>query len=185
MYDVKEVFDPRGVLNPGKIFPEDFHPSPPQETDGVPQPLPSSFTPENEVQASDGLRAAQSLGQPVFIGSAPAGLPLGSGAAVLSTRLLTANPTLSLEDLYVVAEAGITVAELQTALAARGVWVPIASPWESEATVGGFVSAAMNGPLQMRYGSIRDQVLGIFEIEVGDRDDLAHCVTTDSVDPGK
>jgi D-lactate dehydrogenase (cytochrome) len=63
--------------------------------------------------------------------------------------------------LSVVVEAGMSLAALQDELAAKGLWTPIASPWKTASTVGGVVSAAMNSPFQMRYGSIRDQVLGM------------------------
>ncbi len=161
MHEIKEIFDPHGILNPGKIFPEDFHPSPLPVIKQPSDQLPSIFTPESEEEAADGLRAAQSLGQPVFLGKPAASVNLSDRATILSTRALKSITTLSLENLYVVAEAGISFAELQVNLAEKGMWTPIASPWESEATVGGVVSAAINSPFQMRYGSIRDQVLGM------------------------
>ena len=161
MYEIKETFDPHGILNPGKIFPEDFHPSTSQAVKRSSDQLPSIFTPQSEEEAADGLRAAQSLGQLVFLGKPAANVHLLDHATILSTSTFKSITTLSLENLYVIVEAGISLAELQSNLAEKGMWTPIASPWESEATVGGVVSAAINCPFQMRYGSIRDQVLGM------------------------
>ncbi len=68
MHDLKRLFDPQGMLNPGKIFPADFQPTPAQPLEQTAGRLPSIFSPRSEAEAADGLRAAQSLGQPVFIG---------------------------------------------------------------------------------------------------------------------
>jgi len=161
MHEIKELFDPHGILNPGKIFPADFHPGVSKIDKGSTHPLPSIFTPQDEEEAAGGLRAAQSLGQPVFLGKTAGSINLPGDATILSTSAFRSITKLSPEDLYVVVEGGMSLAELQASLAARGLWTPIASPWGAEATIGGVVSAAINSPFQMRYGSIRDQVLGM------------------------
>ncbi len=161
MLEVKSIFDPQGLLNPGKIFPADFQPAAAQPVEQTADPLPTIFSPRTEDEAADGLRAAQSLGQPVFIGKPGTNEYLPHQAAFLSTAAFRSIIKLSPEDLYVVVEAGMSLAQLQDELAAKGLWTPIASPWKTESTVGGVVSAAMNSPFQMRYGSIRDQVLGM------------------------
>jgi len=161
MHEIKEIFDPHGILNPGKVFPADFHPGVLKIDGKFTTPLPSIFTPQDEEEAADGLRAAQSLGQPVFLGKPAANIKLPEDAIVLSTSAFKRVKKLSPEDLYVVAEAGMSLAELQANVATQGLWIPIASPWGAEATLGGVVSAAINSPFQMRYGSIRDQVLGM------------------------
>jgi D-lactate dehydrogenase (cytochrome) len=161
MHEIKEIFDPDGMLNPGKIFPAEFHPGVAKIDEKFTAPLPSIFTPRDEEEAADGMRAAQSLGQPVFIGKPAANINLPGDATLLSTSAFSSIKKLSPEDLYVVVEAGMSLAELQANVTAKGLWTPIASPWETETTVGGVVSAAINSPFQMRYGSIRDQVLGM------------------------
>ncbi len=161
MHEVKSIFDPQGMLNPGKIFPEDFQSiaEPPVET--TEGSLPAIFSPQNEDEAVDGLKAAQSLGQPVFIGKPGAYTHLPDQATFLSTSAFRRIIRFSPEDLYVIVEAGMTLAELQDELATKGLWIPIASPWKTEFTVGGVISAAINSPFQARYGSIRDHVLGM------------------------
>jgi D-lactate dehydrogenase (cytochrome) len=161
MHEVKSLFDPQGILNPGKIFPEDFKPSTVRSIEKTVDHLPPIFFPRNDDEAADGLRAAQSLGQPVFIGKPGINGNLPEPAAFLCTSAFRSILTLSPEDLYVVVQAGMSLAELQNELAVQGLWTPIASPWKNESTVGGVVSAAINSPFQMRYGSIRDQVLGM------------------------
>ncbi|MBN1449457.1 MAG: FAD-binding protein [Anaerolineales bacterium] len=161
MYEIKEIFDPDGILNPGKIFPEDFHPDVAKVGERSVTPLSSIFTPQDEDEAADGLRAAQSLGQPVFLGKPAESISLPGDATILSTSAFRSIKKLSPEDLYVVVESGMNLAELQAEVATKGLWTPIASPWKTEATIGGVVSAALNSPFQMRYGSIRDQVLGM------------------------
>jgi D-lactate dehydrogenase (cytochrome) len=161
MHEVKNLFDPQGILNPGKIFPPDFQPNPAQASEEIAEPLPTIFTPCSEDEAADGLRTAQCLGQPVFIGKPGTDGYLPNPATFLSTSAFGTIIKLSPEDLFVVVEAGMSLADLQDELAAKGLWTPITSPWKTEATVGGVVSAAINSPFQMRYGSIRDQVLGL------------------------
>jgi FAD/FMN-containing dehydrogenase len=161
MHEVKSIFDPQGMLNPGKIFPADFQPSTVRSVENTAEHLPTIFSPHNEAEAADGLRAAQSLGQPVFIGKPGINGELPDQATFLSTSAFRSILTLSPEDLYVVVQTGMSLAELQNELATKGLWTPIASPWKTLATVGGVVSAAINSPFQMRYGSIRDQVLGL------------------------
>jgi D-lactate dehydrogenase (cytochrome) len=161
MHEVKRIFDPQGRLNPGKIFPAEFRPATAQPVEQTADRLPALFSPRSEDEAADGLRAAQSLGQPVFIGKPGTNGYLADQVTFLSTSAFSSIITLSPEDLYVVVEAGMSLAELQDELSAKGLWTPIASPWKTESTVGGVVSASINSPFQMRYGSIRDQVLGM------------------------
>lgn len=160
MREVKEVFDPQEILNPGKIFPTGMQLNAPQPADERTNRLPSLFTPQSEEEAADGLRVAQSLGKPVFIGKTRVGVDLLADAAILSVEAFQGIVTLSPDDLYVTAKAGTRLAYLQTALAANGLWVPLASPW-IESTLGGIVSTAFNNPYRMRYGAVKDQVLGL------------------------
>jgi D-lactate dehydrogenase (cytochrome) len=64
------------------------------------------------------------------------------------------------DDLYITAGAGTSLAELQEILAGDGLWVPLVSPW-AESTLGGLLSTNLNSPQRMRYGAIRDLVMGV------------------------
>jgi glycolate oxidase FAD binding subunit len=58
--------------------------------------------------------------------------------------------------------AGTPVAEVQKALAAHGQYLPFDPPLAAEgATLGGTVAAGINGPGRLRFGGIRDFVVGV------------------------
>jgi glycolate oxidase FAD binding subunit len=65
------------------------------------------------------------------------------------------------EDMTVTAEAGITLAELQTKLAERGQWLPIDPPNPNALTIGALLAANKSGPRRFGYGTVRDYLLGI------------------------
>ena len=72
-------------------------------------------------------------------------------------RLLEHEPG----DLTVTAEAGMTVAGLQTALRARGQWLSLDPPDAERATLGGVVAANASGPRRQLYGTVRDLLIGL------------------------
>lgn len=151
MRDLKQLFDPAGLLNPGKIFPPQLPPV--TKVHGEP-PTGAVFTPRSAEEAAGGLAALTAAGRPVHIGHN--GAP--NGAVQLSTAALRDIITYTLDDLYVQVGAGLPLAELQARLARDGMQVALAAPWP-ETTVGGLVAANLNGPLRMRYGGVRDQLL--------------------------
>src|SRR6266511_272027 len=63
-------------------------------------------------------------------------------------------------DLVVKVEAGARLADLQAALAPAGQWLALDPP-EPGATVGGVVAANASGPRRLRYGTVRDLIIGI------------------------
>lgn len=153
MWDVKQVFDPRGLLNPGKIFPSQMPEVTRARGDGPPPG--DVFTPATAEEAAQGLARLSAAGRPVFIGHHPA-----VGPVRLSTAALTGITAYAPEDLYITAGAGTPLAEVQSFLARDRMQVPLASPWP-QATIGGIVATNRNAPLRMRYGSIRDLVLAM------------------------
>jgi len=64
-------------------------------------------------------------------------------------------------DLTVTVGAGTTLSALDTALAAAGQFWPCDAPFSQTATVGGTIAANANGALRLRYGALRDLVLGV------------------------
>lgn len=62
-------------------------------------------------------------------------------------------------DLVVVAEAGVRLADLQQQLAGAGQLLGLDPP-EAGATLGGVVSANASGPRRLRYGTVRDLLIG-------------------------
>ena len=64
-------------------------------------------------------------------------------------------------DLTVTVEAGCTMAELQNTLAEHGQRLAIDVLWPGTATVGGILSTNDSGALRLRYGGLRDLIIGI------------------------
>ncbi|GAA3745376.1 FAD-binding oxidoreductase [Streptomyces tremellae] len=63
-------------------------------------------------------------------------------------------------DLVVVAEAGVTLRALQRRLAGHGQMLALDPP-EEGATLGGIVGANASGPRRLRYGTVRDLLIGV------------------------
>lgn len=154
MCEVKELFDPSYTLNPGKIFPDRL-PAPAAVRVGA---LPEeTFAPRDAGEAAAGLAAASRAGRPVWIGGARPGESRGIR---LTTERLAGIRRLAPADLYVTVGAGTTLAALEGELAEQGLQTALAAPWPG-ATVGGVVSAGLNGPHRLRYGAVRDNVLAL------------------------
>ena len=117
---------------------------------------------ENVVAA---VRAARAQGLAV--------MPAGNGTHVrfgwkagrphlaLSTRRLAQILAHNAGDMTVRVEAGVTVADLNAALAAAGQWLPLDPPRAEAMTVGGLIAADRNGPLRLGYGGVRDWLIGV------------------------
>jgi len=83
------------------------------------------------------------------------------GEVLLSTRKLrTVRDVTPLDDAMTV-EAGVTLLEAQQAATAAGRRFPLSLASEGSATVGGVISTNAGGTQVVRYGMMRDLVLGI------------------------
>jgi len=83
------------------------------------------------------------------------GLVLETGGMA---RLLTHNPA----DMTVAVEAGIPLRTVQELLAGSGQWLALDPPTEpAGATVGGLLATGDSGPRRLRYGALRDLVIGV------------------------
>ena len=162
MRDVRGVFDPDEVLNPGKIFPPEQTPAPQPAGAGraaqAPAPSGGLWAPSSAAEAAQWIASAAAAGRPLRLrgGGTKSGL-LPGVATTLSTEGMRGVEALSLEDLYVTVRAGTPLAEMQRELAQHQMWVPLVSPW-ANSTVGGIASTSSNAPLRMRYGAVRDLV---------------------------
>lgn len=159
--DIKEVFDPGYLLNPGKIIPDEI---PAPEPRATPPRVPDSpFAPRSDAEAAEALVAWTGAGRRVRIQggrtkSSLMALHEEAGDAVLSTAALQGIRALSANDLFVTVGAGTRLADLQRELSRARVWVPLVSPWPAS-TIGGIVATNFNAPLRMRYGALRDLLL--------------------------
>lgn len=79
----------------------------------------------------------------------------------ISTRRLNRVIQYEPDDLTIAVEPGITVAELTQVLGERGQMLPIDSPQPENSTLGGVFASGIGGPRRLRYGSMRDWVLGV------------------------
>jgi glycolate oxidase FAD binding subunit len=64
-------------------------------------------------------------------------------------------------DLTVSVEAGCTIQNLQNALAEHGQRIAVDPLWPERATVGGILSTNDSGSLRIRYGALRDLIIGV------------------------
>jgi glycolate oxidase FAD binding subunit len=89
------------------------------------------------------------------------GNPPAQAAVILSTTRLNRVIEHAWGDLTVTVEAGCTVAELQRTLALHGQRLAVDVLWPERATVGGILSTNDSGALRLRYGGLRDLIIGI------------------------
>jgi glycolate oxidase FAD binding subunit len=81
---------------------------------------------------------------------------------VLDTRQHTGILAYEPTELVVVARAGTSLAELESALAERRQFLAFEAPhFGPDATVGGAVATGLSGPRRMTAGAVRDFVLGV------------------------
>jgi D-lactate dehydrogenase (cytochrome) len=161
MQDVKDVFDPRNLMNPGKIVPDLVPAQPTALTQPHGAVHAAEYAPRGLADAVDVVRSWHAGGRSVRVrgGGTKSGL-LPRADVVLSTRQLCGIRAFELNDLFVTVGAGTPLADLQSELARDKVWIPLVAPWAG-ATVGGTVAANFNAPLRMRYGAIRDLLLAV------------------------
>jgi glycolate oxidase FAD binding subunit len=100
-------------------------------------------------------------------------VPRGSGSAlsmgallervdiVLDTRNLARVVDYNPDDLTVSVEAGLTAQALAGRLAERHQWLPVDPAGAQSRTLGGLTATNALGPLRVRYGTLRDLLLGV------------------------
>ncbi|MFI5266244.1 MAG: FAD-binding oxidoreductase [Chloroflexota bacterium] len=64
-------------------------------------------------------------------------------------------------DLVVTAQAGLRLGNLQRTLAEHGQFLALDPPLADRATIGGIIAANASGPLRLRYGTVRDLLIGV------------------------
>lgn len=138
-------------------------PAPPgTAVDGV--PVARVARPGSVEEASQVLRAAADDGLAVAFAGGGSKLGLGNpperADLLVSTERLDQVLEHAAGDLVVRAQAGVRLADLQATLAPAGQWLALDPP-EPGATLGGVVAANASGPRRLRYGTVRDLIIGI------------------------
>ena len=80
---------------------------------------------------------------------------------ILSTERLDKVVEHAWGDMTTTVEAGCTIANLQQVLQEHGQRLAADPLWPESGTVGGFLATADNGTFALRYGGVRDLVLGV------------------------
>jgi len=154
---------PDGTSLPGLSLPGRVREAGPTDAVDGAQPR-AVVSPSSTTETAEVLRAAyegglrtvvRGGGSKLGLGNPPAGVDL-----VLSTERLGRVLEHAAGDLVVRVEAGVRLADLQAALAPAGQLLGLDPP-EAGATVGGVVAANASGPRRLRYGTVRDLLIGI------------------------
>lgn len=128
-------------------------------------PSPLLVTPGSIAEVCEIMKLALSEGWAVVPAGAcswlDAGNPLERANVIVSTQRLNGIIEHEPADLVAIAEAGITLPDLNAALARNGQWVPIDPPDDGRATIGGVVATGLGGAQQFGYGPPRRHVIGM------------------------
>src|SRR6266436_5539724 len=121
--------------------------------------------PDNENQLASALSLANEAGMTVVPRGGATKLDWGNPPKKVNLILSTARLNRIVEhawaDLTVTAEAGCTIQRLQETLAQHGQRLALDPLWPEKATVGGVLSANDSGALRLRFGALRDLIIGV------------------------
>src|ERR1700741_2096171 len=123
------------------------------------------FEPRNETEVATALRVADNAGLSVIPrggGTKTAwGNPPARADLILSTVRMNQVIEHAWADLTASVESGCTIGTLQNALAQHGQQIAVDPLWPEQATIGGILSANDTGTLRIRYGGLRDLIIGV------------------------
>lgn len=132
----------------------------------VQEPVPAHrLRPRSAERLAEALAEAHAAGQAV--------IPVGGGRLLgigdvperwdvaLQTRGLNRILAVTPADLTLSVEAGVTLEEIDAALAPVGQQLPIDPPGGPGQTVGGVLASGVTGPLRQRFGAPREFVIGL------------------------
>jgi glycolate oxidase FAD binding subunit len=89
------------------------------------------------------------------------GLPPAGGDILLCTSRLRAVLEHEPHDQTISVQSGMRLADLQAHLAQTRQWLAIDPPLPDAATIGGIISTNISGARRLRFGAVRDQIIGI------------------------
>src|SRR5712664_2545424 len=121
--------------------------------------------PGTERELAEILRLSNEAGLAVIPRGGGTKLGWGNSLARADVVLSTARMTEIIEhpwaDLTVTVEAGCTVQKLQETLAQHGQRLALDPLWPEKATIGGVLSTNDSGALRLRFGALRDLIIGV------------------------
>jgi glycolate dehydrogenase FAD-binding subunit len=121
--------------------------------------------PVSEQQVAGALRFANDAGLGVIPRGGGTKLSWGNPPARADVILSTARLDKIIEhpwaDLTISVEAGCTIQKLQSALAQHGQRLALDPLWPAHATIGGVLSTNDSGSLRLRFGALRDLIIGV------------------------
>lgn len=146
------------------VGPDHVHPAiPSDEILGVQPKLVVAPSSENDI--AEILRLSNEAGLAVIPRGGLTKLGWGNPPARADIILSTARLNHVLEhawaDLTVTVQAGCTIQKLQETLAQHGQRLAIDPLWPERATVGGILSTNDSGALRLRFGALRDLIIGV------------------------
>jgi glycolate oxidase FAD binding subunit len=134
--------------------------------DGVSGVLPQFVAePDNEKQLANALSLANDAEMAVIPRGGATKLDWGNppkkAELILSTARLNRIVEHAWADLTVTVEAGCTLQSLQQTLAQHGQRLAFDGLWPERATIGGVLSTNDSGALRLRFGALRDLIIGV------------------------
>jgi len=122
--------------------------------------------PRNTVEVATVVRAARDCGLAVIPQGGNTGLTGGSAGGDMPTVLLSLSRLRTIRAIEpdtpaVIADAGCVLVDVQAAVAAHDLQIPLGLGSEGSATIGGLVSTNAGGIRALRHGVTRAQVLGL------------------------
>jgi FAD/FMN-containing dehydrogenase/Fe-S oxidoreductase len=123
-----------------------------------------AVVPANMAAARRALAVARDEGVPVTArggGTSQCGQTVNRGLVIDGSKHLTKILSLDVEKQSCTVEPGIVLDELNRALKPHGLWFPVDISTASRATIGGMTGNNSCGGRSLRFGTMRDNVLGI------------------------
>ena len=142
------------------------HARPADDSDAVAGVRPGFVVePESEEQVAAVLRYANESGLAVIPRGGGSQLMMGEPPRRADIILSMARMNQIIEhaphDLTVTAQAGLRLADLQQSLMAARQWLALDPLLDACATLGGVISTNATGARRLRYGGVRDQIIGV------------------------
>ncbi len=160
MYDVSYALDPHGVANRDKKLRHASWPVAPEAPEA--DRFPVAYAPAQRRRIEDlCIRIRQARRVRVVGGGTKSMGSLPDEEEIVSSGQLSGVLEYNPAEFTITAWAGTPVAEIQAVLAEHGQYLPFCPPAQAEATMGGMVACGLSGEGRLRFGGLRDFILGV------------------------